>query len=52
MEDIDIQRFKDAGADRFTVAIDCATKIYLISIEAMELMDSTDGRNTGRCWRI
>lgn len=26
MKDIDIQRFKDAGADRFTVAIDCATK--------------------------
>lgn len=26
MDDIDIQRFKDAGADRFTVAIDCATE--------------------------
>ncbi len=26
MKDGDIQRFKDAGADRFTVAIDCATE--------------------------
>ncbi|MEK6679117.1 MAG: radical SAM protein [Nitrospirota bacterium] len=26
LKDEDIQRFKDAGADRFTVAMDCATK--------------------------
>ncbi|MEK6681099.1 MAG: radical SAM protein [Nitrospirota bacterium] len=49
MDDIDIQRFKDAGADRFTVAIDCATE---------EIFDKYRGKDINgphkwdRYWKI